>query len=110
MTERSEVPQATSPTVPLHRARAALSALIAACEREPITLTRNGHAVAVLVHPSVVAVEDEPMLTPSARPGRARRGVNESMGDRPRPRYALVESQRSNGTTSTSAGDRAARQ
>ncbi len=53
--------------VPLHRARAALSALIAACEREPITLTRNGTPVAVLAHPSVVEVEDETMLTPSAR-------------------------------------------
>lgn len=53
--------------VPLHRARAALSALIARCESEPITLTRNGRAVAVLVHPSALVTEGGTVIAPSAR-------------------------------------------
>ncbi|NKY17954.1 type II toxin-antitoxin system Phd/YefM family antitoxin [Tsukamurella spumae] len=54
-------------TIPLHRARAALSALIARCESEPVTLTRNGVPVAVLVHPSVMTRADGAVLAPSAR-------------------------------------------
>jgi antitoxin (DNA-binding transcriptional repressor) of toxin-antitoxin stability system len=66
MTERSEVPQATT-TVPLHRARAALSSLIARCEDAPVTLTRNGQAVAVLALPSVMVDMDEAAIKPADR-------------------------------------------
>ncbi|MFN8056309.1 MULTISPECIES: type II toxin-antitoxin system Phd/YefM family antitoxin [unclassified Gordonia (in: high G+C Gram-positive bacteria)] len=41
-------------SVPLHRARASLSWIIECAATYPVTLTRNGQAVAVVVSPSTV--------------------------------------------------------
>lgn len=41
-------------TVPLHRARAGLSWIVSEAARSPVTITRNGRPVAVVVSPSAV--------------------------------------------------------